>query len=284
MATRRHDLAILFPGQGVGRPGDARSRRARSAPTCSTLAGELVGDDPFARIAEGTRFAQPAIYCASLAGFERARRARPAAAYAGHSLGEIAALAAAGARRRARRAADRRRARPADGARGRRAPSRAGCSRSAASASQALALAQRDAGSRSRTRTRPSSSSSAAPRRGSSAARGEARGLGLRVEAARRSPAPFTRRTMEPAVEPFRDCACRDRVRPAGAPVISGAHRVAVRARSPRAARRLADQPGPLGRGAAPPATPTASAAFSTSGRAGCWPGSCRGPSTTPRS
>ena len=57
---------------------------------------ELVGADPFEHVADGTRFAQPAIYCASLAGWEKLGRPRPAAA-AGHSLGELAALAAAGA-------------------------------------------------------------------------------------------------------------------------------------------------------------------------------------------
>ena len=55
---------------------------------------ELVGEDPFARVEENTRFAQPAIFCASLAGWD-ALGLRAAAA-AGHSLGELAALAAAG--------------------------------------------------------------------------------------------------------------------------------------------------------------------------------------------
>ena len=60
------------------------------------LALDLVGADPFDRVDEGTRFAQPAIYCAALAGWER--MGRPDAGFAaGHSLGELAALAAAGA-------------------------------------------------------------------------------------------------------------------------------------------------------------------------------------------
>jgi [acyl-carrier-protein] S-malonyltransferase len=87
--------AILFPGQGVG---DASSRdlAARARPDLLELAGELVGADPFERMAEGTAYAQPAVYCASLAGYERL--GRPGAAYfAGHSLGEVGALAAAGA-------------------------------------------------------------------------------------------------------------------------------------------------------------------------------------------
>ena len=47
-------------------------------------------------MAEGTAYAQPAVYCASIAGYERL--GRPGADYfAGHSLGEIGALAAAGA-------------------------------------------------------------------------------------------------------------------------------------------------------------------------------------------
>jgi [acyl-carrier-protein] S-malonyltransferase len=55
----------------------------------------LVGDDPFDRVDDGTRFAQPALYCASLALWERAGRPR-GDLYAGHSLGELAALVAAG--------------------------------------------------------------------------------------------------------------------------------------------------------------------------------------------
>jgi [acyl-carrier-protein] S-malonyltransferase len=45
---------------------------------------------------DGTAYAQPAVYCASMAGYEHL--GRPSAEYfAGHSLGEIGALAAAGA-------------------------------------------------------------------------------------------------------------------------------------------------------------------------------------------
>jgi malonyl CoA-acyl carrier protein transacylase len=69
---------------------------AEERPDLLELALELVGDDPFERVDDGTRFAQPAIYCASLAGWEHL--GRPRAEYAaGHSLGEVAALAAAGA-------------------------------------------------------------------------------------------------------------------------------------------------------------------------------------------
>jgi malonyl CoA-acyl carrier protein transacylase len=87
--------AVLFPGQGVG---DASSRELVAAvrPDLLELATELVGVDPFERMAEGTAYAQPAVYCASISGFEQLGRPRPEY-FAGHSLGEIGALAAAGA-------------------------------------------------------------------------------------------------------------------------------------------------------------------------------------------
>jgi [acyl-carrier-protein] S-malonyltransferase len=87
--------AIMFPGQGVG-DESARELVAEVRPDLLTLSRELIGEDPFARIGDGTRFAQPAVYCASIAGFELL--GRPGAEYyAGHSLGEIGALAASGA-------------------------------------------------------------------------------------------------------------------------------------------------------------------------------------------
>jgi len=58
---------------------------------------ELIGEDPFPRVEESTRFAQPAILCASLAGWTRLRDHIDPIALAGHSLGEFSALAAAGA-------------------------------------------------------------------------------------------------------------------------------------------------------------------------------------------
>jgi malonyl CoA-acyl carrier protein transacylase len=58
---------------------------------------DLVGEDPFARVEESTRFAQPAIFCASLAGWTQIRDRVDPIALAGHSLGELSALAAAGA-------------------------------------------------------------------------------------------------------------------------------------------------------------------------------------------
>ncbi len=87
--------ATLFPGQGSQTDG-MRATVERIRPDLAELAAELTGDDPFARAADSTRFAQPAIYCASIAAWEAAPLGE-ASFMAGHSLGEISALAAAGA-------------------------------------------------------------------------------------------------------------------------------------------------------------------------------------------
>jgi [acyl-carrier-protein] S-malonyltransferase len=86
--------AILFPGQGSQTP-EMRETVAEVRPDLLSLAEQIVGEDPFARAEEGTKFAQPAIFCASLAGWEAL--GRPSGEFmAGHSLGELAALVAAG--------------------------------------------------------------------------------------------------------------------------------------------------------------------------------------------
>ena len=87
--------AILFPGQGSQTDG-MRDEVERVRPDLLAAAIEAVGEDPFARVDDGTQFAQPAIFCASLAGWEEL--GRPEGDYmAGHSLGELGALVAAGA-------------------------------------------------------------------------------------------------------------------------------------------------------------------------------------------
>ncbi len=87
--------AILFPGQGSQTDG-MREEVERIRPDLLAAAIEAVGEDPFARVDDGTQFAQPAIFCASLAGWEEL--GRPEGDYmAGHSLGELGALVAAGA-------------------------------------------------------------------------------------------------------------------------------------------------------------------------------------------
>jgi|HubBroStandDraft_6_1064221.scaffolds.fasta_scaffold311900_2 [acyl-carrier-protein] S-malonyltransferase len=86
--------AILFPGQGSQTP-DMGETVSRVRPDLVSLVEQIVGEDPFARAEEGTRYAQPAIFCASLAGWEAL--GRPSGdVMAGHSLGELAALVAAG--------------------------------------------------------------------------------------------------------------------------------------------------------------------------------------------
>ena len=88
--------AVLFPGQGSQTP-DMRALVSAVRPDLLDAAAEYVGEDLFARVDESTRFAQPAILCASLAGWARLRDRIDPVALAGHSLGELSALAAAGA-------------------------------------------------------------------------------------------------------------------------------------------------------------------------------------------
>ena len=88
--------AILFPGQG-SQTKDMRPLVAAVRPDLLDAAIELIGEDPFPRVEESTRFAQPAILCASLASWTRLRGYVDPIAFAGHSLGEFSALAAAGA-------------------------------------------------------------------------------------------------------------------------------------------------------------------------------------------
>ena len=75
-----------------------RATVERFRPELLEAAKKAVGADPFARVEDGTRFAQPAIFCASLAGWEAL--GRPGGDFmAGHSLGELGALVAAGSLR-----------------------------------------------------------------------------------------------------------------------------------------------------------------------------------------
>jgi [acyl-carrier-protein] S-malonyltransferase len=87
--------AVLFPGQGSHANGMETPWRGSRA---FEEGLELLDFDPFSRLDEGTRFQQPALFLCSVAAWE-ARDGRPAEAGAGHSLGEYAALVAAGALR-----------------------------------------------------------------------------------------------------------------------------------------------------------------------------------------
>ncbi len=66
-------------------------------PDLLALAEAEVAGDLFERADAGTRWAQPAIFCAALAGYEVLKDRFDPAFMAGHSLGEISALVAAGA-------------------------------------------------------------------------------------------------------------------------------------------------------------------------------------------
>jgi [acyl-carrier-protein] S-malonyltransferase len=72
-----------------------RETVAAVRPDLLSQAAEVVGSDPFPRAEEGTMFAQPAIFCASLAGWETLGSPE-GDLMAGHSLGELGALVAAG--------------------------------------------------------------------------------------------------------------------------------------------------------------------------------------------
>ena len=87
--------ALLFPGQGSQTADMATVVEAHEPELAALVRGEL-DRDPFEHAGDGTAYAQPAIYCASLARWTAA--GRPATdVMAGHSLGELTALVAAGA-------------------------------------------------------------------------------------------------------------------------------------------------------------------------------------------
>ena len=90
--------ALLFPGQGSH--ADGMEDPYRGHPLLERGL-ELLGHDPFERLAEGTRYQQPALFLCSVAAWDQWREEADdvddAHAAAGHSLGEYAALVAAGA-------------------------------------------------------------------------------------------------------------------------------------------------------------------------------------------
>jgi [acyl-carrier-protein] S-malonyltransferase len=87
--------ALLFPGQGSHSEG---MHEAFADHPLLRRGIELLGFDPFDSLAEGTRSHQPALFLCSMAQWaSRERDAVDPLAAAGHSLGEYAALTAAGA-------------------------------------------------------------------------------------------------------------------------------------------------------------------------------------------
>lgn len=90
--------ALLFPGQGSHSEG---MHEPFAEHPLLRRGIDLLGFDPFDSLAEGTRSQQPALYLCSMAQWASRDTAPPAPpdplAAAGHSLGEYAALTAAGA-------------------------------------------------------------------------------------------------------------------------------------------------------------------------------------------
>jgi [acyl-carrier-protein] S-malonyltransferase len=90
--------ALLFPGQGSHAEG--MDEPYRDHPLLQRGLGVL-GYDPFESLSEGTRYQQPALFLCSVAAWDEWRQEgdeeAEASAAAGHSLGEYAALVAAGA-------------------------------------------------------------------------------------------------------------------------------------------------------------------------------------------
>ena len=87
--------ALLFPGQGSHSDG---MHEPFAEHPLLRRGVELLGFDPFASLAEGTRSQQPALFLCSMAQWaSRETDALDPLAAAGHSLGEYAALTAAGA-------------------------------------------------------------------------------------------------------------------------------------------------------------------------------------------
>ena len=83
------------PARGARRARWQRVGAAQRPDLVEQASGEL-GADPFESIGEGTHFAQPALFIAGLAHWKAAGEP-DASFYAGHSLGELPALVAAGA-------------------------------------------------------------------------------------------------------------------------------------------------------------------------------------------
>ena len=103
MTLMPSSIALLFPGQGSHAEGMDEPYRGHPL---FERGLDLLGHDPFERLSEGTRYQQPALFLCSVAAWDQWRAgedddadddAGEAIAAAGHSLGEYAALVAAGA-------------------------------------------------------------------------------------------------------------------------------------------------------------------------------------------
>lgn len=88
--------AVVFPGQGSQHAG-MQSLVEQECPHLLDQVCSHLGDNPFEMLDQGTMYIQPAVFCASLAAWRRVEASVEPAAFAGHSMGELAALVAAGA-------------------------------------------------------------------------------------------------------------------------------------------------------------------------------------------
>ncbi len=88
-------VVVLFPGQG-SRANDMRDWIDDWCPELGETMLRILKEDPFSQVGNSTAFAQPVIYCVNLAGWRAITQVFEPVAVAGHSLGEFAALAAAG--------------------------------------------------------------------------------------------------------------------------------------------------------------------------------------------
>jgi len=96
MASCEDRFALVAPGNG-SQHSRMRELVAARRPDLLELALAEVGEDPYARLEAGTAYAQPAIFCASVAALDELPAGAEPTVVAGHSLGEFAALVAAGA-------------------------------------------------------------------------------------------------------------------------------------------------------------------------------------------
>ncbi len=88
--------AFLFPGQGSSLAG-ATVLVEKYCPELHERCVQALGGDPFEHAGQSTRFAQPAIFLASIAGWRSIAGADiEPRAFVGHSVGELSALTAAG--------------------------------------------------------------------------------------------------------------------------------------------------------------------------------------------
>jgi [acyl-carrier-protein] S-malonyltransferase len=90
-----NEVVVLFPGQG-SQASDMCDQVERWCPELGEAVVRALGEDPFSRVKDSTAFAQPAIFCANVAGWRAITQVFEPVAVAGHSLGEFAALVAAG--------------------------------------------------------------------------------------------------------------------------------------------------------------------------------------------